>query len=218
VPAKRAAVTIALGLALAASAGCRAPGAASDVPRDAASARPAPVAVPAAPAAVAAPAKNANTYWALVEPHFERVSIYDGPDAFLREYAATPDRARHLLAAHWCVSEVGDGGFVQFFSNATGVLAPEAVLGLEAIGLGDAAAVVRDAMKVFGARYPRDMTARRKRVAALVKGRGAPGPFAAADARLSELLRQHEGGFDAAAAAYARAGGAAIDASTFDRR
>ncbi|WP_369973953.1 DUF4375 domain-containing protein [Polaromonas sp. SP1] len=33
--------------------------------------------------------------------------------------------SRHLFAVHWCQSEICNGGFMQFFANSTGVLAPE---------------------------------------------------------------------------------------------
>ena len=73
--------------------------------------------------------KPGDLYWSLVEPHWERISIYDGGATFLRQFLTTPVRSRHLFAAHWCMSEVYNGGFHQFFHNSTGVLAPEAAAG-----------------------------------------------------------------------------------------
>jgi hypothetical protein len=66
-----------------------------------------------------------DLYWTMIEPHWKRVTIYEGGDPFLREYARTPETARNLLSAHWCQSEVCNGGLHQFFFNPTGVLAPE---------------------------------------------------------------------------------------------
>lgn len=150
-------------------------------------------------------ANDANVYFALVEPHFERVSIYDGPEVFLREYQKTPERARHLLAAHWCVSEVSNGGFLQFFSGAAGVLAPEAIAGFEAIGLAKNAQILRKVMRVFGASYPRQAPARGTVIERLKKRAAKKaGPFDADDARFFAALKAQPGGFDAAAAAYAR--------------
>lgn len=65
-----------------------------------------------------------------------------------------------LLAAHWCQSEVRNGGFHQFFTNPTGVLAPETLLGFEAIQRADLAALLRASMSYFGADYPRDQESR----------------------------------------------------------
>ena len=57
-------------------------------------------------------------YWRIVAPIWDDVSIYDGPEVFLRGFAAAPRRARNLMVAHWCVSEVRNGGLGQFFSNS----------------------------------------------------------------------------------------------------
>lgn len=84
------------------------------------------------------------------------MSIYDGPEAFLRRFTEIPEHSGHLLAAHWCSSEVYNGGFHQFFCNDTGVLAPEAVAGFEAVGMPRTAAVVAEAMARVGDPYPRD--------------------------------------------------------------
>ena len=68
-------------------------------------------------------------YFDLIEPIWEQVSIYDGEAVFLRQFGAIAERQKHVLAAHWCQSEVCNGGFLQFFHNSTGVLCPEAVTG-----------------------------------------------------------------------------------------
>jgi hypothetical protein len=84
------------------------------------------------------------------------VDIYGGADAFLRSFAAVPEPAGHLLAVTWCESEVCNGGFHQFFMNATGVLAPEAALGFRAINMPSLAETVEKAMAVLGTPYPRE--------------------------------------------------------------
>jgi hypothetical protein len=111
--------------------------------------------------------RSEMTYWTLVDPHWNRVSIYDGPVVFLREFNSTPEPNRHLLAAHWCQSEVCNGGFDQFFYNPTGVLAPEAVQAFEAIGLSGVASIVRRAMSLLGPDYPRDQELRNEMLDAL---------------------------------------------------
>ena len=99
-------------------------------------------------------------YWELVDPYWEKVSIYDGPEVFLRDFAAVPPESGHLLATHRLASEVHNGGFDQFFANSTGVLAPEALAGFRTLGLDDAAFVVGRAMSVFGEAYLRDQDER----------------------------------------------------------
>jgi hypothetical protein len=99
-------------------------------------------------------------YWRLVDPYFQKVSIYDGPEVFLQDFQQIPLEAGHLLAVHWCQSEVCNGGFHQFFSNSTGVLAPEACAGFRAIGLPDLAEVVQKAMDFFPQPFPRERDTR----------------------------------------------------------
>src|SRR5215204_4513255 len=86
-------------------------------------------------------------YWALVEPEWMRLNLSwdDGPQEFIRQFQVTPIKASHLYAAHWCQSEVCNGGFHQFFYNTTGILAPESLNGFEAIGLRDWCETLRTA-------------------------------------------------------------------------
>jgi hypothetical protein len=62
----------------------------------------------------------------------------------------------HLYAAHWCQSEICNGGLHQFFSNTTGLLAPEALDGFRAIGTTAWVEILAEAMNFFGHPFPRD--------------------------------------------------------------
>lgn len=75
-------------------------------------------------------------YGTLVEPVLLPLdqSWYEGPEEFVRQFRRVRPEVGHLYAAHWCQSEVRNGGFHQFFSNTTGLLAPEALEGFRAIG------------------------------------------------------------------------------------
>ena len=95
-------------------------------------------------------------YWSVIEPIWDSISIYDGPEVFLLQFGKVSSEVGNLFASHWCQSEVCNGGFDQFFYNSTGVLAPEAAKGFQAIGLCDLAELVRKAMSIFGDPYPRD--------------------------------------------------------------
>lgn len=101
-----------------------------------------------------------KSYWDVVEPYWEAVDIYADPEEFLRTLAPVPSANALLLAAHWCQSEIRNGGFHQFFTNPTGVLAPEALDGFAAIGRPDLASLLREAMSYFGAPYPRERVVR----------------------------------------------------------
>ena len=94
-------------------------------------------------------------YWSVLEPYWDRIDIYNGPEHFLATYGEAPPVVQTLFAAHWCESEVSNGGLHQFFMNPTGVLAPEAADAFRKIGLQDAAAVLERAMGFFGVPYPR---------------------------------------------------------------
>src|SRR5438105_3105405 len=93
-------------------------------------------------------------YWSLVKPIWRSVRVYSPPDEFLAQFAGLRPEVGHLFAAHWCQSEVRNGGLHQFFSNSTGVLAPEALVGFRAIGITEWADIVAEAMRFFGESYP----------------------------------------------------------------
>lgn len=99
-------------------------------------------------------------YWDRLGAAFDQVDIYNGADAFFAGFAPLPAPVQHLFAAHWCQSEVNNGGFDQFFFNSTGVLAPEAEAGFRAIGLTGVADIVREAISLLGPTYPREREAR----------------------------------------------------------
>lgn len=145
-------------------------------------------------------------YWTLVEPIWDTVSIYDGGDVFLQQYTASPEASRVLFAAHWCQSEINNGGFEQFFSNSTGVLAPEGVQAFRALGMPETAALIDKAMEVFGPTYPRE---RSEREDALDKAwddfDDDADPFSDLDESFFERVETENGGFESAADHYAAA-------------
>jgi hypothetical protein len=106
-------------------------------------------------------------YGRLVEPVWGKISTSDRPEVFRRQYRQVRPEVGHLFAAHWCQSEVRNGGFYQFFWNSTGVLAPEAVEGFRAIGLPGCAELLAEAMRYFGVPYPRERVARQTRLSEL---------------------------------------------------
>jgi hypothetical protein len=139
-------------------------------------------------------------YWDLVEPYWEKISIYDGPKLFLKKYAAVPLRSRNLFAAHWCVSEISNGGFNQFFANCTGVLCPEAVKGLRAIGMPKTSAVVAQAMRSFSRPYTRHISKRRAELNRIDTDRKY---FLPMERVFYKLVDTEAGGFEVAADRYA---------------
>ncbi|TDK18456.1 DUF4375 domain-containing protein [Luteimonas aestuarii] len=149
------------------------------------------------------------SYWDLVDPIWEKVSIYDGGDIFLRQYNASPEASRILFAAHWTQSEVRNGGFNQYFSNSTGVLAPEAVVAFRALGMPQSAAAIEQAMAFFDSPYPRERNERQEALDAAWEASGDEDyePFTDIDDLFFELLDTENGGFAAAADMYAATNG-----------
>jgi|tagenome__1003787_1003787.scaffolds.fasta_scaffold19634661_1 hypothetical protein len=104
--------------------------------------------------------KCGKLYWSTVSAVWDAVSIYDGAATFLEQFGSISESQGLLMAAHWCQSEVCNGGFHQFFSNSTGVLAPEATRGFEFIQLPEVASVVARCVHMLGEQYPRDRAER----------------------------------------------------------
>jgi hypothetical protein len=115
--------------------------------------------------------KPGELYWSLIEPYWLALneSWDHGPAQFLSALHNLPERTQYLYAAHWCQSEVTNGGFFQFFFNTTGILAPEAAVGFSKIGAGELGDIVTEAQNYFGATYPRH---RLKRMAKLPETEG----------------------------------------------
>ena len=148
-------------------------------------------------------------YWDLIEPIWEAVSIYDGGDIFLQQYNSSPEASRNLLAAHWTQSEVRNGGFGQYFSNSTGVLAPEAVVAFRSLGMPKSAAVLEQAMAFFDSPFPRERDEREEALEAAFEAsvNDDYDPFNGIDDSFFDLLDTENGGFEAAADRYAAANG-----------
>lgn len=148
-------------------------------------------------------------YWAYLEPVWSSISIYDGPAEFRRAFRRLRTEVGHLLAAHWCQSEVRNGGLHQFFSNSTGVLAPEALAGFRAIGLHEWAEILRKAINLFGDSYPRKQEDRLDALEGRLRTSGVNwNPFSEIDDRFFAWLNAEPNRWEHAADRYA----ATIDA------
>jgi len=148
--------------------------------------------------------KPGHAYWQVVSQVWDEISIYDGETIFLAQFSKANAKQQHLFAAHWCQSEIRNGGFHQFFWNSTGILAPEGINAFRAIGMPNTAAFIEKARMFFGAEYPRD---RNKRIDILDDyARQNPGkedPFEDMHDEFFELLEQESDGFERAADRYA---------------
>lgn len=100
-------------------------------------------------------AEAIKSYWDFIEPYWDVFDIYNGPEGFESSTRGAPRSAVLLYAAHFCHSEVHNGGFLQFFWNNTGVLAPEAIEGYRAIGVPSMGEALTNAVRLLGSPYPR---------------------------------------------------------------
>lgn len=147
-----------------------------------------------------------DKYWALVETVWEKISIYDGEKIFLAQYENAPNAARLLFAAHWCQSEIRNGGLRQLFLNSTGVLTPEAIHGFKAIGTPKLAEVIQEAVALFGSVYPRAKSTRRKVLSGANKEE-ISAQLEKLESKFFQHMETENGGFENAAARFAAANG-----------
>jgi hypothetical protein len=153
------------------------------------------------------PKADSEGYWRILEPFWDKINIYDGPAVFLATYAAAPLVPRVLFAACFCESEVSNGGLHQFFTNSTGILAPEAVEAFRRVGFGAAAAILEEAMAFFDTPYPRDQEVRVARLRAVPGERREEwDPFFRLDERFYEALGPAHAPFYDALDVFAKAG------------
>jgi len=141
-------------------------------------------------------------YWTLVEPVWDEIEIYQGPEEFARTFARAPRPAGLLFAAHFCQSEVCNGGFDQFFSNSTGVLAPEAIEGFKAIGQNVVAEIIHEACSLFGEPFPRERSLRQSKLESIDSEL-----LDSLDQKFYGIIHSENGGFETAADSYAAGAG-----------
>jgi len=87
--------------------------------------------------------------WKAIEYVWDAVSIYDGVEILQAGLALATEKQRHFYAIWWTISEVRNGGFHQYFANATGIVAPIALQGFRMLGESRATAALAEASRPF---------------------------------------------------------------------
>jgi hypothetical protein len=141
---------------------------------------------------------DGDRYRSFMKAAWDAVNIYESPEIFASTFGAVRREEGLVYAAHFCQSEVCNGGFDQFFFNITGVLAPEAVEGFTAIGQVEIADLVQQAMKLLGERYLRDRFERQSALDLLPDD-----SLEELDRKFFTLIGTEAGGFEVAADRYA---------------
>lgn len=89
-------------------------------------------------------------YFAVIEPVFCLVSIYDGPQRYEDDLAKFSTEQRLVLAYHWYLSEVNNGGHDQFYYNSTGIVWPDALKAFREIGHSEVVAIIDASVNRLG--------------------------------------------------------------------
>jgi hypothetical protein len=144
-----------------------------------------------------------KSIWPVSDAPSHCISIYDGAEVFLHDFAEAGVVHRTVFAAYWPHAEILNGGLLQFFRNSAGVLAPEAVAAYELLGLPLLAAKLQAAMDWFGSPYPREREDRRARLDSLAASYESD-PFDSTDDAIVKLIYEEKGGLEAAALAHVR--------------
>lgn len=86
---------------------------------------------------------------------WDTMPVSDDPEEHLLWLKNLTKVQQVLYPTHYLCAEVYNGGFHQYFTNTTGVDAPEAVAGFNELGLSDISAIVKEAIAFFDDPYPR---------------------------------------------------------------
>ena len=147
--------------------------------------------------------KNHHQLWPFSEIPPNQISIYDGPEAFLASYETASVAHRISFCAFWLQAEVLNGGLSQFFSNSTGVLAPEAVAACRMVKMPILAEKVEHAMSWFGPVYPRDRGVREEALERHAEmDPDAEDPFSELDDEVANLIYEEGIGLEKSMEAY----------------
>ena len=148
--------------------------------------------------------ETTKSNWDVLEPAWDAVSIYDGGAVFLEQYQRVTFRQQVLFATHWAMSEICNGGHHQFFSNSTGVLAPEASAGFRILGMQACSAAIESAIAFFGNPFPRDRETRTRKLGEYQGSHSRSwDPFQEQDDNFFDHIHTECGGFEAVATRFA---------------
>ncbi len=141
--------------------------------------------------------------WEANSPLAAWVDIYAEPAYCLSQYDRLSPMQRALHAVSWMRAEVGNGGFDQFFHNPSGIVARQALRGLELFGATETHRTLAAIMAAFPGGAPsldcgerqRQMFERWRRHEQVIddefRGPIGHGDFVALEARIAAFIRSH---------------------------
>ena len=107
---------------------------------------------------------DGDDYFQVIEPVFLAVSIYDGPEKYEKDLACFSKQQRYVLACHWYLSEVNNGGHDQFYDNSTGIVWIDAKEGFAEIGAVDIAQIIVESARRLGGQPSLDREVRQQQL------------------------------------------------------
>ena len=103
-----------------------------------------------------------ESYWDHIEKAYNEVNLNSKPKVIANCLSKYPEYVVNLLAAHWLLSEVANGGMIQFLFNQTGVLTLEVEKAFNKIDLQGVAELITHIISKFGKEFPLDTRLRQK--------------------------------------------------------
>lgn len=131
----------------------------------------------------------AQLAWNAIEPLWDDLPYSNGKE-LERFLAEITEGQKALISIDWCQKEIRNGGIKQLFTNSTGNLVPFAIEGFRLIGATEYASILSEAALVFGATYPKSVSARKSALKEL--GSGAAEKLEKIDEKIFSLLHAAE--------------------------
>ncbi|EEH63495.1 hypothetical protein HMPREF0044_1419 [Gleimia coleocanis DSM 15436] len=100
--------------------------------------------------------ENADSSWAIIDPMWCEINIYDGHEEYLNTAQRFTLEQRYLLAMTWYFAEVNNGGHDQFFYNSAGVVWQDTLNGFKHFGMFDYAGNFQKVIDYCGGAIPFD--------------------------------------------------------------
>lgn len=126
--------------------------------------------------------KMLDDIYKINQPIFWAIDIYNSHKEYLQSAKRFTLEQRYLNAIFWYFAEVNNGGHIQFFTNATGIVWQDVIDGLNHFGIKSHAKNFQKVLDYFNETIPFDRDEREKL-------------FDSADDELDEILKNIESDF-----------------------
>lgn len=101
-----------------------------------------------------------NDVFKIIEPLWDSINIYDGEKEYKDDLNRFNIEQQYVFAILWYNSEVCNGGHYQFYSNSTGIVWEEALLGFQAMNFQQACEIFNESVRRLKGKPDKDRTKR----------------------------------------------------------